>query len=211
MEFCSGGDLKRYCSTRKVTEEMALNIIKQLSRGFEEMSKLGIIHRDLKPANILVHQDAFKICDFGFAKLFGEAGKMARTFVGTPIYMSPQVLSQKHYTSKTDVWSLGVMFFELLFKRLPYNGYTEQDLFKNIMGKPLNIPECSKESRQLLLGMLVIEEANRWTWDEVFENIHGKSPNRKVNTPSNAAGGIFYANEQKPRDKSLEERQPRVI
>lgn len=49
---------------------------------------------------------------------------MARTFVGTPIYMSPQVLSQKNYTNKTDVWSLGVMFFELLFGKLPYNGYS---------------------------------------------------------------------------------------
>lgn len=75
------------------------------------MNKFGIIHRDLKPANILVHQEVFKICDFGFAKFFGEAGKMARTFVGTPIYMSPQVLSQKPYTNKTDVWSLGVMFY----------------------------------------------------------------------------------------------------
>lgn len=144
MEFCSGGDLKRYCSTRKITEEMALNIIKQITKGFEEMTRFGIIHRDLKPANILVHQEVFKICDFGFAKLFGESGRMARTFVGTPIYMSPQVLSQKHYTSKTDVWSLGVMFYELLFGKLPYSGYTEQDLFRNIMKGPLRFPECSK-------------------------------------------------------------------
>jgi serine/threonine-protein kinase ULK2 len=69
---------------------------------------------------------------------------MARTFVGTPIYMSPQVLSQKQYTSKTDVWSLGVMFYELLFGKLPYSGYTEQDLFRNIMKGTLRFPECSK-------------------------------------------------------------------
>lgn len=56
MQFCSGGDLKRFCSTRKVNEEMALNIVKQIAKGFEEMNKFGIIHRDLKPANILVHQ-----------------------------------------------------------------------------------------------------------------------------------------------------------
>lgn len=79
-------------------------------KGFQEISKHGIIHRDLKPANILVHQGAFKICDFGFAKYFGEA-KMAKTCVGTPIYMSPQVLSKKHYTDKTDVWSLGILLF----------------------------------------------------------------------------------------------------
>ena len=48
---------------------------------------------------------------------------MARTFVGTPIYMSPQVLNQKQYTSKTDVWSLGVMFYELVFGKLPFSGF----------------------------------------------------------------------------------------
>ena len=88
------------------------------------MNKFGIIHRDLKPANVLVDKDTFKICDFGFAKFFNEAGKMAKTFVGTPIYMSPQVLCQKPYTTKTDIWSLGVMFYELLFGKLPFNGFS---------------------------------------------------------------------------------------
>jgi len=54
MEFCGGGDLKRYCSTRKVNEEMAYKIITQIVKGFQEMIRFGIIHRDLKPANILV-------------------------------------------------------------------------------------------------------------------------------------------------------------
>ncbi len=71
MEYCSGGDLKRYCMTRKINEETAFNIIRQIAKGFEELNKFGIIHRDLKAANILVHQDLFKICDFGFAKFFG--------------------------------------------------------------------------------------------------------------------------------------------
>jgi calcium-dependent protein kinase len=144
MEYCAGGDLKRFCMTRKINEDMALNIVRQVARGFEELSKFGIIHRDLKAANILVHQEAFKICDFGFAKFFGDSGKMARTCVGTPIYMSPQVLKHKQYTSKTDVWSLGILFFELLFGRLPYNGYSEDDLYRNIIKGPLAIPECSK-------------------------------------------------------------------
>ena len=65
---------------------------------------------------------------------------MARTCVGTPIYMSPQVLKQKQYTSKTDIWSLGILFFELLFGRLPYTGYNEEDLYRNILKGPLQIP-----------------------------------------------------------------------
>ena len=59
--------------------------------------------------------------------------------------------------------------------------------------------------------MLVIEEANRWNWDQVFENINGKLPNRKVSTPATNGGGIFYANELKNRDKSFEEKQPKAI
>lgn len=51
---------------------------------------------------------------------------MARTCVGTPIYMSPQVLHQKSYTNKTDIWSLGVLFYELLFAKLPYYGSSEE-------------------------------------------------------------------------------------
>lgn len=88
--------------------------------------KHGIIHRDLKPANILVHEGVFKICDFGFAKFFTDTTRMARTCVGTPIYMSPQVLHQKSYTNKTDIWSLGVLFYELLFAKLPYYGSSEE-------------------------------------------------------------------------------------
>lgn len=65
---------------------------------------------------------------------------MTKTCVGTPIYMSPQVLKQKSYTEKTDVWSLGVLYYELLFGKLPYHGYSEEELFKNIMKNPLKIP-----------------------------------------------------------------------
>ena len=55
MEFCGGGDLKRYCRNRKLPEEEAAEILRQICQGFQEIVKHGIIHRDLKPANILVH------------------------------------------------------------------------------------------------------------------------------------------------------------
>jgi serine/threonine-protein kinase ULK/ATG1 len=111
MEYCAGGDLKRYCRNRKITEEEATLIIKNIAKGFQQIVQQGIIHRDLKPANILVHEGVFKICDFGFAKFFQDASRMTRTCVGTPIYMSPQVLAQKSYTDKADVWSLGVLYY----------------------------------------------------------------------------------------------------
>ena len=154
MEFCAGGDLKRYCRNKKLTEDQALTILKQIASGFQQIVKRGIIHRDLKPANILVHEGVFKICDFGFAKFFGEEGRMARTCVGTPIYMSPQVLNQQSYTNKTDIWSLGILYYELLFAKVPFSGITEQELYRNIVRGPLSIPSCSKFTYNLLKGML---------------------------------------------------------
>jgi serine/threonine-protein kinase ULK/ATG1 len=122
LEFCKDGDLKRYSMNKRFTEDQALEILNQLIAGFSAIVKEGIIHRDLKPANVLVHDGVFKICDFGFAKYFGELNRMVKTCVGTPIYMSPQVLKQKPYTSKSDIWSLGVMYYELLFGKIPFLG-----------------------------------------------------------------------------------------
>lgn len=79
---------------------------------------------------------------------------MTRTCVGTPIYMSPQVLAQKNYTDKTDIWSLGILFYELLFAKLPYYGSNEEALYKVIMKSPLSIPPCSNYTMSLLRGML---------------------------------------------------------
>ena len=81
--------------------------------------------------------------------------------MGTPIYMSPQVLNKKHYTDKTDVWSLGVLFFELIFGKLPYTGASEDKLFKNILqnpGAPLNAASSfSKLAQAVLKGTLQVE------------------------------------------------------
>lgn len=76
--------------------------------------------------------------------------------MGTPIYMSPQVLAQKTYTDKADVWSLGVLYYELLFGKLPYYGVTEDALYKNIIKGPLAIPNCNNFTTMLLRGMLEI-------------------------------------------------------
>lgn len=94
---------------------------------------------------------------------------MTRTCVGTPIYMSPQVLSQKSYTNKTDIWSLGVLYFELVFGKLPYYGNSEEELYKSIVKGKLQIPPCSKNTSYLLKNMLEIDESKRLGWNQLFE------------------------------------------
>ncbi len=68
--------------------------------------------------------------------------------------MSPQVLCQKSYTDKTDVWSLGILYYQLAFGKLPYYGVTEDALYKNIIKGPLAIPNCTNFTASLLRGML---------------------------------------------------------
>ena len=109
MELCDG-DLRRYVENGGVGENLARKYLSQMLEGYGELKRLGIVHRDLKPANVLLRDGCLKIADFGMSKLHEGEG-MLRSHVGTPYYMAPQVLQRIEYTSKCDVWSLGVIFY----------------------------------------------------------------------------------------------------
>lgn len=83
---------------------------------------MKIIHRDLKPANVLISNGVYKLCDFGFAKYVDSAQELLKSCVGSPLYMAPQILERVKYTYKCDVWSFGVIFFEILHGSVPWRG-----------------------------------------------------------------------------------------
>ena len=80
----------------------------------------GIIHRDLKPANILLNNGVCKLSDFGFAKSLKNEEVVMKSIVGTPLYMSPQILKKSKYTPKSDLWSVGLIYYEMLHGRTPW-------------------------------------------------------------------------------------------
>lgn len=130
-----------------------------------------VIHRDLKPANILVKangskNDSFKLADFGFAKFVsGFEKNMLESIVGTPLYMAPQILEKVPYTTKCDIWSIGLIFYEMLTGALPWKGSCEAELLAKIKTTPLQIPtHLSEPNRKLLTRMLVVDEAKRISW-----------------------------------------------
>ena len=88
--------------------------MEQILKGCYALDKHGIIHRDLKPANILFKKNIYKIGDFGIAKEV----LASQTGCGTPPYYSPQLEKGKKYTSKTDVWSIGKIYYEMLYGSL---------------------------------------------------------------------------------------------
>jgi serine/threonine-protein kinase ULK/ATG1 len=99
------------------------------------------LHRDLKLANILKHNGYLKIADFGFAKLLENDDELASTMLGSPLNMAPEVLNGNDYGNKADIWSIGTVFYELLFGKPPYTAGNMIDLLKNIKSKPLEFPK----------------------------------------------------------------------
>ena len=82
-----------------------------------------MIHRDLKPANILIKDETYKIADFGFAKYYQEGAELEQihqSLVGSPMYMCPEILNGSTYSTKSDVWSMGVIFYQMLYGKTPH-------------------------------------------------------------------------------------------
>lgn len=87
----------------------------------------------MKPANVLNDKGVVKIADFGFAKYVENySSQLLRSCVGSPLYMAPQVLGKKPYSTKCDIWSLGVILYEMLFFDVPWKGRDEDGLLYNI-------------------------------------------------------------------------------
>jgi len=184
-EFCDSGDLEKNTKNkREFTEEEALVIIKSIADAFESIERLDIIgskghriflmHRDIKPANILFHKGCVKVADFGFAKVIDDVDKdirKAHTLLGTPLYMAPQILNDESYSAKCDVWSSGVLLYEIIFGKLPWNGNSVPNLFSNIKTNPLTFPKTiSPETKDLLTKMLKIKDEERISWKDVYEH-----------------------------------------
>ena len=120
-ELCQDGDLLKLLQRRKkIPEGEAKMLLKDIVNGTKYLHKSGIIHRDLKPANILIKEGTCKLSDFGFAKSLQNEDVIMKSIVGTPLYMSPQILQKEKYTSKSDLWSIGLIYYEMLHGRTPW-------------------------------------------------------------------------------------------
>ncbi len=220
VQYCRDGDMEKFLAkVGKVSEEQAVFYLKQIMAGFFYLTKNKIMHRDFKLANIFMNGHEIVIGDFGFAKAGVEA---TMTKLGTPYNMSPELIfstGNTRYTNKTDLWSIGVVYFQLLFGRLPFQVMTLDELKHEVRyksGKNLNFPpgtSISAESQQLLIGLLEYDPIKRISWTDffnhpLFQKFREFGPAKSVIVDQSAMQNSFHHMTPKPQPREAETYKP---
>ncbi|MBN1347885.1 protein kinase [candidate division KSB1 bacterium] len=137
MAYYEGQTLKEKIKNKPLDIDEALDIVGQIAAGLAKAHAEGIVHRDIKPANIMITREGIvKILDFGLAKLIGQSGiTTTGSRVGTVAYMSPEQALGKTIDHRTDIWSVGVVLYEMLTGQLPFKGDIEQAVIYSILNE----------------------------------------------------------------------------
>jgi len=188
MELCDN-DLEFILSRRNrgFSEDDLRLILLQLKNVFDIMDAKNIIHRDLKLKNIMIcyknkneeteskynsKNFIVKLADFGFSKVLDD--DITSTKLGTPATMAPEIMMNKQYCKKADIWSLGIIMFQLLYKKLPFNAKNESELLKLILNSNgYVIPQgysISPTLDSLLKNVLQKDKNFRYSWKDFYEH-----------------------------------------
>eukprot|EP01059_Diplonema_ambulator_P018401 TRINITY_DN3075_c0_g1_i1.p1 TRINITY_DN3075_c0_g1~~TRINITY_DN3075_c0_g1_i1.p1 ORF type:complete len:468 (+),score=124.09 TRINITY_DN3075_c0_g1_i1:51-1406(+) len=179
MEFADGGDLDRQVKQRAANgcryfqEHEVLFMFLQLSMALDHIHQKKMLHRDIKGANIfLTSTGVIKLGDFGFSHEYEDtvSNAVAGTFCGTPYYLAPELWENKRYGKKADVWSLGVLLYEMLALKRPYTAQNMRGLMEKVLeGKfPPPPPHYSQEMHNLVSFILQRDPEKRPTVREIF-------------------------------------------
>ena len=207
LEYCSGPDLATYLQrNRFIQEKEARIIITQILEGLEYLNKLPnkIIHYDLKPENIIFNNMEAKISDFGLAKIIEsntDRVRLTSQGVGTYWYLPPECFEEKknvNISSKVDIWSIGVILFEMFFRKKPFGqNYTQDKLLKERVMQNAKIveipnkPNISDECKDFIRHCLAYHQEDRYDVFQALESPFikqdkGKDSYKKLKSGNNA-------------------------
>ena len=152
-EFAQGELFEILEDDQRLPEEEVRRIAKQLVKALHYLHSNRIIHRDMKPQNILIGSHrVVKLCDFGFARAMSSATMVLTSIKGTPLYMAPELVQEQPYNHTVDLWSLGVILYELYVGQPPFYTNSIYSLIQKIVRDPLKWPETiSPEFKSCLL------------------------------------------------------------
>ncbi|KAG9394035.1 Protein kinase domain [Carpediemonas membranifera] len=177
MEYASNGDLQQAIHARKqrrqlYEEAQVWSMFLQVALALKHLHAKKILHRDLKTANIfLCANNVVKLGDLGVSKLLKADDQLAKTSIGTPYYLSPEILKQRSYNDKSDVWALGCVLYELLTFRHPFEGHDMRSLASRVLHgnrQPID-RRYSADMNRVLDALLTRDPSARLSIDDLFK------------------------------------------
>mmetsp|Transcript_5374 Transcript_5374/g.16609 ORF Transcript_5374/g.16609 Transcript_5374/m.16609 type:complete len:945 (+) Transcript_5374:136-2970(+) len=177
MDFCDGGDLTAQIegaakNRSRLEEQQVLRWFTQCMLALKYLHSKHILHRDLKPSNLfLTKAGDVRMGDFGISKVMTCTGAYAKTFVGTPYYLSPEVIQEKPYSWPADIWSMGCILYQLCALRVPFDAANITGLAQKICGGRLpTVPEGYSDAvRQLSADMMARKATARPSTDDIID------------------------------------------
>ena len=184
LEYAKGGNLYQLIKDEKngFSESKAFDYFIQVINAVYYLHSNNIIHRDIKPENILIGDDnKLKLCDFGWAKELTLENRS--TFCGTMEYMAPEIVGSENYDYSVDIWSLGILLYEMLFGHSPFNGKDTNNIILNIKSHELNYDDTNKKisnsCKDLIQKLLNMNPQKRLKIKDILEHPFIKKHSKK--------------------------------
>ncbi|KAH8053047.1 hypothetical protein JL722_9712 [Aureococcus anophagefferens] len=171
-EFAQGELFEILEEDGTLPEDTVRDIARQLVKALHYLHSQRIIHRDLKPQNVLLGANGrVKLCDFGFARAMSMDTIVLTSIKGTPLYMAPELVKEQPYDHTVDLWSLGVILFELLVGQPPFYTNSIYSLINHIVKDPVVFPShVSEQFESFLSGLLQKDPRKRLAWPQLLEH-----------------------------------------
>jgi DNA-binding response OmpR family regulator len=190
MEYLPRGDLKARMQ-QPLSEQEALRYVAQIAAALQVVHHAGLLHRDLKPPNVMLRENGdVALIDFGLARALDGSSASTRTGVlrGSPYYMSPEQAMGEVLDARSDFYSLGIMYYEMLTGKKPYTGGSAMDVLQQHVNAPLPmLPKALVQHEPLLLKLMAKSREDRFaTAEEILVAIDARRQGERVAERANA-------------------------
>ena len=171
MEYAPNGSIFYYLKKNNLNISQKLQFFRDTCSIIKYLHSKHIVHRDIKTENLLLDKNyRIKLCDYGWATYL-QPGEKLKTFCGTFDYAAPEILKKIEYDEKVDVWSLGILLFEILTGFTPFKGKTNDERFYNISKGLINWPkDINKEAKNLISKILKLNPKERLNIDDILKH-----------------------------------------
>jgi Protein kinase domain len=181
LEFMPGGHLFQVLSNTKMhyTEERASVILRDVMEGLSYLHERGIVHRDVKPENVLTTSTTWpfttKLADFGLSNFLAPTTGVLDSKVGTPYFVAREIVTTESYNTLADMWSVGVLMYQMLSSRLPFEGSQTKSVLFAILGGEYSFPSpefdaISPEAKDLITKLICVDVSNRLSASQALQH-----------------------------------------